>query len=124
MIVHALKIAMVYQASVCPDATVIECSTLEAATALIEKLAGDLGRLMDFELGFGRADADLKRVLHVLQQAGAAGIDHSALTRRLSLLLAWQIRPLIDTLEEQGRLRCDSVKASNGKVMAKYCLCA
>jgi hypothetical protein len=98
----ALKLAMIFQ--VARDQTLlITDDTMNRALQMTDRLKPSLREVMK-AMVFSKEMRQRQEVLDAIHEAGTSGITRRDLLRKLSLLLE-DLKPLIDSLKEEGAIR-------------------
>lgn len=116
---HVQKLALLRAAS---DDRTREISELDVAWAV--ELVGWCQRrvhvLARAHLAGSRVEADLKRVLRVIEGEGAAGVTSSTLTRRTQWLRRSERKDVLATLAESGQIVVDVEQRDSGRAPIVY----
>lgn len=119
---YALKVAMIFEASVTEGDTVstISPGSMRAAVTLIDYLLSDLRGILQ-DLAFDKNGQNLNKLKNYIKHAGKDGIGHSTALKK-SKLDKNMFGNLVGTLAETGEVVVvpDGEPSANGKQPVKY----
>ena len=100
MSVNAMKVAMIYEASLPGELKTISLQSVTLACKLIERVKDDLCHLLTSDLAFTESERNLQRIRKQLIN-NARGIERSTVLKN-SNLLARDFNEAIRTLQDRG----------------------
>lgn len=119
---YALKVAMIFEASVAQGETIssISPTSMRAAITLIDYLMADLRGILQ-DMAFDKSGQNLNKIKNYIKLAGKDGIGHSTILKK-SKLDKNTFANLVGTLAETGEIALvpDGEMAPNGKQPMKY----
>jgi len=102
MDVHIIKIAMILQLSLSPDALLITQENIEIANIIMEESRTDYREIIEHKVTYSQKDRNIKKIREYI--IAHPGIEHCPLLRN-SHLVAKELREVVETLIESGEIR-------------------